>query len=232
MQAGPAGCGQDGAVPADPTAWHSVHSTACGSPVRNSSAAAHLFYYLVKPEYFIATDKAPGRSLHAELGVNGSNSPASPLSHLRTGGGKEEQGGHCGAERMAQLCWQWQEGIVLTASWEHLGSRQGRSSSGFLCKYRAGNLPSYLLWYTETQTSPLSCCVSCPREETHDTAHKSCHTWQFSKEKTWYAKALEACRSVCSSVWQVNQNLPFSWERQLGTAYHFLMCILLQQQMI
>lgn len=50
-----------------------------------------------------------------------------------------------------------------------------------------------------TNFSP-SCCVFCPREEIRDTAHKSCHTWQFSKEKTLYAKALEASGSVCSSV--------------------------------
>lgn len=102
-----AGCGQDGALPADPTAWQFVHSIACGSPVRSWSAAAHLFYYLVKTEYVIATDKAPGRSLHAKLlGGNGSNSPASPLSHLKTGREKKDQGGHCGAERMAELRWE------------------------------------------------------------------------------------------------------------------------------
>lgn len=90
-----AGCRlwQDGALLADPTAWQSVHSIACGSPLRNQSATAHLFYYLVKPEYFIATDKAPGRRLHAKLlGVRGSSSPASPLSHLQNCWGKGRPG--------------------------------------------------------------------------------------------------------------------------------------------
>lgn len=34
---------------------------ACGSPVKNRSAITLLFYYLVKLEYFIATDNAPER---------------------------------------------------------------------------------------------------------------------------------------------------------------------------
>lgn len=114
-----------------PTAWQFVHNIACGSPVKNQSTTAHLFYYLVKPEYFIATDKAPGRSLHAKLlGVSGSSSPASPLSQLRKWWGQSSLGW-----ALWDSCPGSAKRIFSSAvSWVHLGSRQGWSSPAFLCK--------------------------------------------------------------------------------------------------
>lgn len=219
--------GQYSALLSDPTARKYVQNMACGSPVKNHSAITHLFYYLVKWEYFIATDKTPEFPIRTQ-NFSGRVPAWRSLSSLppaeRVGGKEAGQG---------WALWSWKDsaaglgvirgcylqlGVVLCRQCTWGVGRDGAAVVSYVHKELAiYHLPCCGVMKHKLLPSPL---FSAPGRGNVILHIKAATHYSFQRKKL-YVQTLEASRSVCSMAWQASQDLPFSWERQLSTDYHF-----------